>query len=291
MDKLSKDLLDTVVEAYDLADKEHKEVLLLYKKTKDNINQFIAELFIKFGDDGKIDYDYYLRHHANDTERYITEQVTNIASVESSVASIILGLVINFTYDKTLYNIESNLNIRTNFSTLKPDIVEFIKSYNWSGVPFSERIWHNRELLIRSLRQELAQGLQAGESLDKIARRINKQFNSKAYESQRLIRTESARVITDSTLKAYEDTGIVKEVMWLATLEQNTCSECSALDGNRYKLDDTDKPKIPLHPNCRCVYSPVPFDDYKTTKRKDNETKEIIDYVTFEQWKNERGIN
>ena len=291
MDKLSKDLLDTVVKAYDLTDEEHKKVLLLYKQTKDNINQFIAELFMRYGDDGKINYDYYLRHHANDTERYITEQVTNIASVESSVASIILGLVINFTYYKTLYNIEINLNIRTNFSTLRPDIVEYIKNYNWSGVPFSERIWHNRELLIRSLRQKLAQGLQNGESLDKIARQINKQFNRRAYESQRLIRTESARVITDSMLKAYKESGIVKEVMWLATLEQNTCSECAALDGNRYRLDDPNKPKIPKHPNCRCAYSPVPFDDYKPQKRKENETKKTIDYVTFEQWKNERGIN
>lgn len=285
MNKLHRDLIKVVDKAFNLTDKEHKEILQLYDESRKNINQFVADLYMRYADDGLLDYDDYLSNHEQRTESLITQEVSKIASTEATLTVIILGSVLSLAHNKTAYTLDRqfNFNAGVKFNLLRPEVVDTIVNYNWSGIPFSERIWNNSNMLVRGLRQELAQGLQAGESIDKMARRINKQFNSKAYQSQRLIRTESARVITEAHERIYEEIGI-DEVMWLATLEGNTCSECSALDGERFKLDEDTRPIPPLHPNCRCAYVPIPFDDYKTTDRKDNVTKNIIDYITYEEW-------
>lgn len=299
MNQLHKDLIKVVEDIFNLTDDEHKEILKLYNDSRNNVNQFIANLYLNYANDGVLDYNDYLRNHAPMIETQLIEEARNIATIENTVMAVILHTVFESTYNKTAYTMDKHNDFKlfdntrisagVKFNLLRPEVIETVVKYNWSGIPFSERIWHNNEMLVRSLRQELAQGLQAGESIDKMAKRINKQFNSKAYQSQRLIRTESARIITDAQEQIYNDIG-VEEVIWLATLEANTCSECGALDGKKFRLDDENKPRIPLHPNCRCAYAPVPFDGYEPTKRKDNETKGIIDFITFEEWARNKGI-
>lgn len=290
MDKLSKELLNTVKQAYNLTDKEFNAVLKQYKQSKGNIEQFIANLFMRYGDNGELDYDEYLRKHERNTIAHIIDEANTIATIESSIAVIVLGAVMNHTYNKSAYHIERNLKVGINFKLLRPEFITTAINYNWSGIPFLERIWSNRESLVRSLRQELATGLKNGESIDKMARRINKQFNVKAYESKRLMRTESARIIGEAQEQIYEDSKVVKEVMWLATLETNTCDECGSLDSKRFRLDDDNKPTNPLHPNCKCCYVPIPFEDYEQKVRKDNETKEIIPYQSYKEWSASKGI-
>lgn len=295
MNKLAKDLINTIDQAYQLTDKEHQEILRMYNQSRNNLRQFISDMFMKYGQDGKINFPQFQRLHMHEVEDYIENEASQMARREVRLFPLILGGAIAYTYYKSAYHIEQDLGYKfemgVNFNLLRQEFIDTTVNYNWSGIPFSERIWDNQTYLVKSLRQELTQGLQQGESLDKIARRINKQFNSKAYESQRLIVTEAARVITDAQEQIYKDTGIVKEVMWTATLEDNTCEDCAELDGQRFKLDDTGKPDIPLHPNCRCAYIAIPFDDYGPTKRKDNISKNNIEYQTYSDWASEKGIS
>lgn len=290
MDKLSKDLIDAVKQAYNLTDREHREILKLYNQSRNNVRQFIADLYMNYGVDGELDYDEYLMSHAHDTEQFITNEAKNIVIIETAVMAVILDAVLNHTYNKSAYYIEKNLQVGINFNLLRPEFITTTVNYNWSGIPFSERIWGNQEALVRSLRQELAQGLQAGESLDKMAKRIDKQFNSKAYESQRLIRTESARVISEAQEQIYKDTGVVERVQFMATLDNRTSKGCQKLDGQKFRLDDENKPQIPRHPNCRSCWIAIPFDDYEVKVRKDNITKKIIKYQTYKEWAMDKGI-
>lgn len=57
---------------------------------------------------------------------------------------------------------------------------------------------------------------------------------------------------------------VVKGVEWSALMEKGntktgrgTCPRCAALDGNIYNLKSKDKPPMPLHVRCRCVWKPV----------------------------------
>ena len=77
----------------------------------------------------------------------------------------------------------------------------------------------------------------------------------------------------------------------LIDYNQAYCDECAEYDGKYYDIDDDSKPDIPLHPNCRCLYINVsPVENWKPTKRKDNSSKEIIDYEDYNDWLKNKGI-
>lgn len=294
MEQLAKDLIKTIEQAFNLTDKQHREILKLYNQSRNNIRQFIADMYMRYGLNGKIEFAKFQRLHMHEVEQFINQEAHLLAKKETLLFPAILAGVLTYVYYRSAYQMEKNLKVPfevgINFNLLRQEFIDTVVNYNWSGVPFSKRIWDNQHALVKSLRIELTQGLQQGESLDKVARRINKQFNRKAYESKRLIVTEAARVITDAQEQIYKDTGIVQQVQWMATLEDNTCDECGELDGKRFDLNDTNKPKPPLHPNCRCCYIAIPFDEYKPTQRKDNVSKAIIPYQSYNDWAKSKGI-
>jgi SPP1 gp7 family putative phage head morphogenesis protein len=279
-----KEFLKMVDEFFNLSEKEHREVLKLYRKHRDNIKQLIAELFMQYGNDGKVNVS-----DIPKIERHIQEEIRNIAVSEVAIVTTILATLFAHAYYRTAYEIEKSIGVAISFSLLRKEVIDEIVNYNWSGTEYSQRIWDNTNALVKALRTELYLGIQQGESIDKIAKRIDKQFNSKAYQSQRLIRTETARVISSAQEKIYKDSGVVKKLQWVATLEGNTCEQCSRLDGKQFDLDDETKPSPPRHPNCRCCFIGV-VEGYDPTKRKDNETKQVIDYQNYDEWAKSKGI-
>jgi len=48
-------------------------------------------------------------------------------------------------------------------------------------------------------------------------------------------------------------------VKFIAENNTRTCSECQRFDGKIYDRDDSQRPTLPLHPNCRCKYEDVPI--------------------------------
>ena len=62
-----------------------------------------------------------------------------------------------------------------------------------------------------------------------------------------------------------KNSSIIKGVRWLGTLDTHCCAACGALDGATWDLDGKSLGDHafhfhapPLHPECRCVLSPVP---------------------------------
>ena len=51
--------------------------------------------------------------------------------------------------------------------------------------------------------------------------------------------------------KTSDSTG---KVMFAAELGKNCCKTCQELHGRIFPENDSGKPEIPLHPNCRCRY-------------------------------------
>ncbi|WP_407268944.1 minor capsid protein [Radiobacillus sp. PE A8.2] len=291
MDNFQEELLNLVEEMFDVSEDDHQEILRLYKKSRDNINQFISKLFMDYGNDGQIEYSELQKHNRmQKLEKFLKEEAATIAKEEITIMTGILVSTYGMSYYKTAYKMEQNLEIGINFNLLKDEFVDEAVKFNWSGIPFSERIWDNTDSLVKGLRTELTTGIREGESIDKVARRINKQFNSKAYQSKRLVQTEAARIIGAAQDKLYTDSEIVKQVEWVATLESNTCSECARLDGQRFNLENDSKPSIPRHPLCKCCFIAIPYADYQPSKRKDNETKEVIEYSNFEEWAKTKDI-
>ncbi|MED1443037.1 minor capsid protein [Aeribacillus composti] len=288
MNKFQKELLSIVEEMYKLTDKEFNQIIFQYKNSKDQIKQYLAELFMQYGKDGLLDYFQLNQNGAlKEFERKVEQELQKIGALEITVLTAILGTVFAHVYYKTAFKLEQSLEIAIDFKRLNPAIIKEFVDFDWSGQHFSERIWNNQTALKNALKTILVRGMQDGESIDKMARKITKQFESKAYQSKKLVVSETARIIGQARENIYADSGVQK-VEWLATLEQNTCEICAKLDGKVFDLDDPKKPKIPRHPNCRCDL--IPYISNEKKFRKDNETKQYIPYKTYEEWSKANGI-
>jgi len=158
------------------------------------------------------------------------------------------------------------------------------------GKMFSDRIWKNKELLVNRVRSSVERGIIQGTSIDKLARDISKNFGSSAYASRRLISNEVARCVGNAQDEIYKESGVVKEVLFDATLDDKTSDICQNLDGKRFPLND--HPMIPedTHVGCRSAIIPIVKGWQPTKKRENQGDKPIIDYTSYDTWAKSKGI-
>lgn len=108
--------------------------------------------------------------------------------------------------------------------------------------------------------QQVSIGVIQGESPDEIVRRIrgtrDGQFRDGVIEASRREAATIARTAVNSisnrarqaTLE--KNAELLKGVMWVSTLDMDTCRTCIALDGQLFPVDSGPRP--PAHPACRC---------------------------------------
>lgn len=75
-----------------------------------------------------------------------------------------------------------------------------------------------------------------------------------------IARTETAAAYSQGSMLAYTQSDLVNAIEWIATIDEDTCEDCKALNGTTTKLgkafaDGSTAP--PRHPNCRCAIAPV----------------------------------
>lgn len=293
MNSFEEEMLKMIDDIYNTTDKDHKQILELYRDYQNNIIAFFNSLFSLYGKDGQLDYAELQKYNRmQKIEEFLKEEAKKIVTTEIAITTTILIATFAATYYKSAYIMDKHMGIfgvGINFNLLKKEFIKEVVNFNWNGIPFSERIHRNHNNLINTLRTELANGIRQGESVDKIARRVKKQLGIRYNDSKTLIRTESARVINSAQEKIHEDSGVVKELIFTATLDNKTTPFCRNHDGKRYKINDPNKPKLPAHCNCRSCYIGA-IEGYQPRKRKDNETKQIIEYKNYEEWQKAKGI-
>src|SRR5699024_7775247 len=81
--------------------------------------------------------------------------------------------------------------------------------------------------------------------------RTKKTVESSVYNSERLLRTETARIQTDVFVYSAKEVGI-DQYEWIA--EPDACDVCKGLDGKVFNLKNMviGENGVPKHPNCRC---------------------------------------
>lgn len=219
---------------------------------------------------------------------YLKSMGSKLGDNEVKKVTDILENVFKDTYYKNIYTLESGMTVNLKFNILKKEFVAAAVNQKYKGEMFSDRIWSNKADMIDKLQSSIIGAMKGDTTIDKIGRQIRDTFNVGAYESQRLVQTETARVQTQAGDDMARDTGIEQQ-MWSATLESQTCSECASLDGKTFSIDEA--PDCPDHPECRCCLINVPYAGWSPTARRDNETKEIINYENYDDWAKDKGIN
>lgn len=161
---------------------------------------------------------------------------------------------------------------------------------------FSDRIWHNHDVMRQDLGRILQTGLIQGKNPRALTADIRKYWYGKdpktgggaRYCAERLMRTELARVQTEAQKLSFERMGF-DEYEFIAN--SGCCDACQKLDGKHFKVKDMmpGENAAPLHPNCRCSCSAYEDSD---------EYEAWIDYLsnggTTEEWqknvKNRSGL-
>jgi SPP1 gp7 family putative phage head morphogenesis protein len=103
----------------------------------------------------------------------------------------------------------------------------------------------------KAIVQEVSTGMQKGEGVDRIAKRIRDRVdNIGRARSMVMARTETSFAFNDAALIRYRQYGITS-VEWLTGQDEKVCEICGPRHGRVYPIDQV--PECPAHPNCRCT--------------------------------------
>lgn len=126
-----------------------------------------------------------------------------------------------------------------------------IVNASFNNAKYSDRIWMYQDMMKAELSKLLQQGLIQGKNPNQLARHLTRIFGTQKSDSERLMRTELARVQTEAQKQSFVRNGFTQyEFIALGS----ACGKCKAIDGKPFDIDKmmpgTNAP--PMHPNCRC---------------------------------------
>lgn len=214
-----------------------------------------------------------------DMQGEIDSMMRLVYNQEKSVSTAHYINLAHNAYNTSIFDIQQAVQLGFRFNQLSPGFVDKLLKSKWSGVNYSNRIWHNTQGLADTLKRELLVNLMTGRTDREAAEIIQNKMRSGAYEARRLVRTESAFIANEVETASYEECGI-DSYIFCATLDMVTSQICREHDGKQYKLKDK---KIgvncpPLHPWCRST-TIAGIDDKALSKMKrrarDPETGEL----------------
>jgi SPP1 gp7 family putative phage head morphogenesis protein len=197
------------------------------------------------------------------------------------------------SYYRNMFNIQKDVGYGFDVE-LNKDIIDKVLKSKWSGQNYSSRIWNNTDDLSKDVQELLLEGLLTGESTQDLAKQIEEKYQVGAYESRRLIRTESAYVVNEMQSQSMDDARITN-YRFIAVLDKKTSKVCRELDNKIFELKakqvGTNYP--PMHPFCRSttvsVIDRFANENIKRLARDPNTGKltEVPSGITYNEWHNE----
>ena len=267
-----------------------RDVYAEQKKALDSTHSFIGDLYIKHAVDGKLKMTSQQKANSG-VKEHLQTIGKSLGDVEVKKVSSILGQTYSDTYYKSAFIQDSGIKKDLTFDLVGKKVIDDAVNTKFKGKLFSDRIWANKANLIDDLNSSFNDAMDGKSTIDKIAKDVSHAFNTTAYDSSLLAQNENARVKSQASDDMASSSGATQQ-MYSATLDDKTSDECAALDGQVWDIDDPDKVVPPdNHPLCRCCLITMPFPGWTAVERKDNETKDIIDYKDYSQWKSDKGID
>lgn len=165
----------------------------------------------------------------SEEQRILLDELTKVTRAEFKRQSAILGMTLKYN----------------------EKMIKDIVNSSFFNATWSDRLWDNQDALRAELDRLLNRGIVQGLNPRELARELRKQFDTNTYNSERLLRTELARVQTDVFEDTMEQTG-AEQFEWIA--EPTACKICSKLDGQIFDKDELEIAVTapPAHPNCMC---------------------------------------
>ncbi len=197
-------------------------------------------------------------------------------------------------YYYTAYELQKGFRIGWDIAGLDQRQIEKVIRKPWAvdGKNFSERVWGNKEKLIREVHRELTQDILLGRDPQKAIDNIARKMNASKNNAGRLIMTEEAYFSSAAQKDCFTGLG-VEQYEIVATLDSHTSDICRSLDGQVFPMKDFE-PGItapPFHVCCRSTTVPHFDDDFgqvgerAARNEETGKTYYVPDNMTYKEWK------
>lgn len=165
-------------------------------------------------------------------------------------------------------------------------------------------LWNSKEAVDR-IRTDLTQSIIQGEDMARAARRLvgggqllsGEVGNLLVNRAKIIARSEIMNVSNEVSRRTFRrNKDVLKGVIYVATLDRRTCLVCAGADGGVFYYGDSDDyggPRLPRHPFCRCLYSPISYSwqelaDRTGVRLSEKEKKNFIGAepksIKYEDW-------
>lgn len=236
------------------AKEAEKEIRKLYKDLLRDTQQFIAEEYVKFAQDGKLTYEILRANTEN--ARFLEEVERRLNGISPEVSSAITRTVEDMytvAYDgmvKAVQKSSTAEELRTALQGLQGVTAETIKAAienPVAGLTLSDTLEKNRKNIIWDIKRQIGVGLTMGDRYDTMARRIAKSLDGDYKKAVRIVRTEtgrvreaghleSAREINDTLKQGVTNMRMVKT--WKTMKDGSVRDTHSRMDGVTVAMDE-----------------------------------------------------
>lgn len=275
-------------EIYEKYSKQIDEVAKIQKKSVKTILDEIAMIILEYNVTNEA-MDISIQDKAK-LKKQMNELINDVFKGEYESEKDIITSTLNNVAKDSYYSscFIYQLGISYTLKPVKQDVLDDIINKKINGKIYSSRIWKNKNNVAKTLKKEINDFLNGKTDVNTISKNIKNRFDVNYNVSNRLVRTEIAKVQCQAN-EVWANEHNIKKQLFCATLDRKTSKICQSLDGKIYDFYDKNKKIPPLHPNCRsCLIDIV--DGWKPKTRLDNETKQRINYKSYEEWKNNKNI-
>ncbi|NFE83113.1 hypothetical protein FC754_03015 [Clostridium botulinum] len=276
--------LEFTEELYNKADEQLKEVYKAQLSNRNEILTGIANTMLSYNiADSKLAISIDEKKKLKETlSKVIKDKIQDELVNETNLTDKLLKSTGKEKYNINNYLHDIGMNVSWDIkpvddTTLKDVINAKVEKEIWS-----DRLWNNKNSLQKDLKLEIDDFLNGKTSVNEIESKIKKKYNSNAYNTKRLVQDNICRV-QEGINNVWQQEHNIKYVLYMATLDGHICVNCAQYDGKTFEIDK--KPvEIPQHPFCRCCYTSIPNENWRPKTRIDNETKEKINWQSYEEW-------
>jgi HK97 family phage portal protein len=127
----------------------------------------------------------------------------------------------------------ADLGLNATFSMLNPKVVEHLRAFS------GNKIVGINDTTKEKLRASLVEGVQAGDSIPDLAKRVSDVFDeARGSRAVTIARTEVIGSSNFATQSAYEQSGVVEARRWISTPDDRTRDTHLALNGEEVPLNE-----------------------------------------------------
>lgn len=276
---------------------KEKVIVGLYKKCFNEMYALLHKQYKQYQTDGILTFEAMIKQ--NRLKKFETKMIQLLTLLNKDVGSTIYEHLRNVRlqgYYRSSWIIETMSKVKLGYSTVPTDVLEKSIEHNFTGLTLNQRLEKQRKEIILRLRETVTRGLHEGQSIQTMSRAVQKDMGVSAGKANRIVRTESHRLIESAKHESVEHankSGVVMVKEWNSSEDERVRQKHKAdhriLNGKKLFIHEKFKQGLgegegpgmmgtAAHDiNCRCflVYEIV---------RIVAKTHEELAKLTFESW-------